>query len=91
MKTLKTSKKDKEGFTQPRGETLRKVFPSNISIFLNEVFINQLGTERTILEKKGEEFSIIRNSQTNQLSCGLRRDTKGFRRSGNFFSLSKRL
>ena len=61
MKTLKTSKKDKEGFTQPRDETLRKVFPSNISIFLNEVFINQLGTETTILEKKGEEFSIIRN------------------------------
>ena len=91
MKTLKTSKNDKQWFTQPRGETLRKVFPSNISICLDEVFSNQLGTKRTILENKGEEFSIIRNGQTNQAPCGLRRDTKGFRRSGNFFSLSKRL
>ena len=38
MKTLKISKKDKEWFTQPRGETFRKVFPSNISICLDETF-----------------------------------------------------
>ena len=53
MKTLKTSKKDKEGFTQPRDETLRKVFTGNISIFLDDAFYqatrhrkNDLGEER---------------------------------------------
>ncbi|MCY3550330.1 MAG: hypothetical protein OXH39_07700 [Candidatus Poribacteria bacterium] len=38
MKTLKTSKKDKKWFTQSRGETFRKVFPSNISIGLDDAF-----------------------------------------------------
>ena len=38
MKTLKTSKKDKEGFTQPRGETLRKGCTANISICLDDAF-----------------------------------------------------
>ena len=53
MKTLKTSKKDKEGFTQPCGETLIKVFTGNISICLDEAFYqstqhrnNDLGEER---------------------------------------------
>ncbi len=53
MKTLKTSKNDKEEFTQPRGETLRKVFIGNISIFLDDAFHqstrhrnNDLGEER---------------------------------------------
>ena len=48
MKTLKTSKTDKQGFTQPPGETLIKVFTGNISICLDEAFINQRGTETTI-------------------------------------------
>ena len=38
MKTLKTSKKDKERFAQPGGETLIKLFPDNISICLDDVF-----------------------------------------------------
>jgi len=53
MKTLKTSKKDKEGFAQPRGETLRKGFTANISICLDDAFYqstryrnNDLGAER---------------------------------------------
>ena len=53
MKTLKTSKKDKDGFAQPRGETLIKVFTGNISIFLDDAFYqstrhrnNDLGEER---------------------------------------------
>ncbi len=53
MKTLKTSKKDKQWITQPRGETLRKVFIGNISIFLDDAFHqstrhrnNDLGEER---------------------------------------------
>ena len=52
MKTLKTSKTDKEGFTPP-GETLIKVFTGNISICLDEAFYqstrqrnNDLGEER---------------------------------------------
>ena len=54
MKTLKTSKKDKEWFTQPCGETLIKVFRGNISIFLDDTFHqstrqkkNDLGEERS--------------------------------------------
>ena len=53
MKTLKTSKNDKERGTHPCGETLRKVFPSNISICLDDAFQqssrhrnNDLGAER---------------------------------------------
>ena len=38
MKTLKISKKDKEGFTQLPGETLIKGFTGNISIFLEDAF-----------------------------------------------------
>ncbi len=38
MKTLKTSKKDKEGCAQPYHETLIKVFTGNIHICLDEAF-----------------------------------------------------
>ena len=48
MKTLKTSKKDKEGFAQPRDETLRKPSQAISLSSLTMLFMNQLGTERTI-------------------------------------------
>ena len=38
MKTLKISKTDKEGFTQPCSETLIKTFTGNISICLEDAF-----------------------------------------------------
>ncbi|MDE0322648.1 MAG: hypothetical protein OXN27_01895 [Candidatus Poribacteria bacterium] len=73
MKTLKISKKDKEWFTQPRGETFRKVFPSNISIRLDETFQqstrhrnNDLGEERRrILDyPKWTDTSVAMRSET---------------------------
>ena len=73
MKTLKTSKKDKEGFAQPYGETLGKVFPSNISICLDKVFHqstrhrnNDLGAERRrILDyPKLTDKSVTMRSET---------------------------
>ena len=73
MKTLKTLKKDKEGFAQPRGETLRKVFTGNISICLDEALQqstqhrkNDLGEERRrILDyPKWTDKSVAMRSET---------------------------
>ena len=73
MKTLKTSKKDKEGCAQPYGETLGKVFPSNISICLDEVLQqstqhrkNDLGEERRriLYYPKWTDKSVAMRSET---------------------------
>ena len=73
MKTLKTSKTDKQGFTQPPGETLIKVFTGNISICLDDAFYqstrhrnNDLGEERrSILDyPKWTDKSVVMRFET---------------------------
>ncbi len=70
---MKTSKNDKEGFTQPRGETLRKVFTGNISICLDDAFHqstrhrnNDLGEERRriLIISKLTDKSVAMRSET---------------------------
>ncbi|MCY3553249.1 MAG: hypothetical protein OXN27_16960 [Candidatus Poribacteria bacterium] len=73
MKTLKTSKKDKEGGAQPPCETLRKVFIGNISIFLEDAFQqptrhrnNGLGEERRrilIISKLADKSVTMRSER----------------------------
>ncbi|MDD9973590.1 MAG: hypothetical protein OXU27_06260 [Candidatus Poribacteria bacterium] len=91
MKTLKTSKNDKEGFAQPRGETLIKGFTGNISICLDDAFYqstrhrnNDLGAERRRIFDylKIDDKSVAMRSE---------RDRKGFCQSRKFFSRSEML
>ena len=59
MKTLKTSKKDKEGFAQPRGETHRKIFTGNISIFLDDAFHQSTRHKKDDLGEERRRILII--------------------------------
>ena len=59
MKTLKTSKKDKEGFAKPRGETRRKIFTSNISIFLDDAFHQSTRHKKDDLGEERRRILII--------------------------------
>ena len=59
MKTLKTSKKDQEGFAQPRGETRRKIFTGNISIFLDDAFHQSTRHKKDDLGEERRRILII--------------------------------
>ena len=62
MKTLKTSKKDKEGFAQPRGDpikTRRKIFTGNISIFLDDAFHQSTRHKKDDLGEERRRILII--------------------------------
>ncbi len=73
MKTLKTSKNDKQWGTQPPSETLRKVFTGNISICLDGTFhqstqhrSNDLGEERRrilIISKSADKSVGMRSER----------------------------
>ncbi len=74
MKTLKISKNDKEGFTQPRDETLIKGFTGNISICLEGVF-QQSTRERK--DDLGEERRRILNYlKLSDKSVAMRSETR---------------
>ncbi|MDE0326637.1 MAG: hypothetical protein OXN27_22135 [Candidatus Poribacteria bacterium] len=78
MKTLKISKKDKEGFTQSRGEMPRKGFTGNISICLDDAFHQSTRYRKDDLGEERRRILYYLNGQTNQLPWGLRRDRKVF-------------
>ena len=91
MKTLKTSKKDKEEFAQPRSETLRKAFPGNISILLDDAFQESTRRRKNDLGEERRRILIISKLADKSVPMRSERDRKGFRKSRKFFSLFKML
>ena len=74
MKTLKTSKTDKEGFTHTPGETLIKVFTGNISICLDEAFYQS--TRRRNNDLGEERRSILDSPKWTDKSVAMRFETR---------------
>ena len=74
MKTLKISKTDKEGSTQPCGETLRKGFTDSISICLDDVFQQSTGHRKNDFGE--ERRRILDYSKLTDKSVAMRSETR---------------
>ena len=74
MKTLKISKTDKEGSTQPPDETLRKGFTDNISICLDDVFQQSTGHRKNDFGE--ERRRILDYSKLTDKSVAMRSETR---------------